>query len=221
LKQKKEAEDKRNLGMAKEGLLNEENWIHKTPAPSKQQMELRQRLFMVKDKALKASTNLFVSKTRLQIRNLPRRDFFEAELKELMVVVSKEWAKTLTKQEKKEKFTNKKLVTHTKIMRDEQKQDAETGNSLPSGQGFVEFSDEDLALYAVHYLNNLQVVATKGLIVDFSMEDQRVLFKRKEKIERWRKIAKEKREEERKENLVPESDEPLDLGAKRTHSQKE
>ena len=28
LKQKKAEEDKRNLKMAKEGLLNEENWIH-------------------------------------------------------------------------------------------------------------------------------------------------------------------------------------------------
>lgn len=38
---KKQEEDKRNLGMAKEGLLNEANWIHKTPAPSKAAMELR------------------------------------------------------------------------------------------------------------------------------------------------------------------------------------
>lgn len=51
---------------------------------------------MAKDKALKASTNLYVSKTRLQIRNLPRREFFEAELKELMRVVAEEWSKTLT-----------------------------------------------------------------------------------------------------------------------------
>lgn len=40
-KRKKEEEDKRNLGMAKEGMLMEENWIHQKPAPSKQQMELR------------------------------------------------------------------------------------------------------------------------------------------------------------------------------------
>jgi len=51
--------------MAKEGLLNEDNWINKEPAPSKSQLELRQRLYMSKDKALKGSTNLFISKTRL------------------------------------------------------------------------------------------------------------------------------------------------------------
>ena len=61
---KKNQEDKRNLGMAKEGLLNEETWIHQE-ALTKVQMELRQRLFISKDKALKASSNLYVSTTRL------------------------------------------------------------------------------------------------------------------------------------------------------------
>ena len=74
---KKELDDKRNLGMAKEGLLNEENWIHQEPKLTKAQMDLRQRLYISKDKALKASTNLYISETRLQIRNLPRREFFE------------------------------------------------------------------------------------------------------------------------------------------------
>ena len=80
--------------MAKEGLLNEDAWIHKDPLP-KAMAEMRQRLHVAKQRALKASTNLFISKTRLQMRNLPRREFFEAELKELMNVVAAEWAKTL------------------------------------------------------------------------------------------------------------------------------
>ena len=63
----------------------------------------------------------------------------------------------------------------------------------------MEFKNEQLALYAVHYLNNLEIVTNKGLIVDFSMEDQRALFKRKEKIERWRKIASENKEQKKKE----------------------
>ena len=48
-------------------------------------------------------------------------------------------------------------------------------------------------MFAVRYLNNLEIVNKKGLIVDFSMEDQRALFKRKEKIDRWRKIAKDQK----------------------------
>lgn len=185
--------------MAKEGLLNETNWIHKTPTPPKAAMELRQRLYIAKDKALKNSTNLYISTTRLQIRNLPRRDFFEAELKELMRVVAEEWSKTLSNDEKRQLYTNKKLLAHVKVMRDEEKTDSVSGESLPSGQAFVEFKNEQLALYAVHYLNNLEIVGNKGLIVDFSMEDQRALFKRKEKIERWRKIANENKEQKKKE----------------------
>ncbi len=42
---------------------------------------------MEKDNALKKSPNLSVSKVRLQLRNLPKREFYDAELRELMVAV--------------------------------------------------------------------------------------------------------------------------------------
>ena len=80
-------EDKRNLSLKKEGLLNEKSWIHQEPALTSKDLEQRQRLFIEKDNALKASPNLSVSKTRLQIRNLPKREFYEAELRELCVAV--------------------------------------------------------------------------------------------------------------------------------------
>ena len=180
--------------MAKEGLLNEDNWIHKEPKLSKTQFELRQRLWISKDQALKKSTNLYVSKTRLQVRNLPRREFFEKEMKELMKYVAEEWSKTLSPDLFKSLYKGKKTVLHIKIMKDGEKTDSNSGESLGSGQGFVELSDASLALYAVHYLNNYELVPTKGLIVDYSMEDQRALFKRKQKIDRWRDIAKQRKE---------------------------
>ena len=110
-----------------------------------------------------------------------------------MRVVAEEWSKTMTKEESIKKYRSKKLISHVKIMRDEQKTDADTNDALPSGQAFVEFTNEDLAMFAVRYLNNMEMVPQKGLIVDFSMEDQRALFKRKEKIERWRQIAKDRK----------------------------
>ena len=112
-----------------------------------------------------------MSKTRLQIRNLPRREFYEPELKELMRVVADEWGKTLSEQAKKDHYKNKKLLSQLKVMKDEQKTD-QVGESLASGQAFVEFRNEDLALFAVRYLNNLEIAGkNRGLIVDFSMED--------------------------------------------------
>ena len=137
-----------------------------------------------------------MSKTRLQIRNLPRREFFEKEMKELMKYVAEEWSKTLPEDQYKSLYKGKKTVLHIKIMKDGEKTDSNTGESLGSGQAFVELSHPSLALFAVHYLNNYELVPTKGLICDFSMEDQRALFKRQQKIERWRDIAKKRKEEE-------------------------
>ena len=50
-------------------------------------MEQRRRLFIEKDNALKKSPNLSVSQVRLQLRNLPKKEFHEPELRELMVAV--------------------------------------------------------------------------------------------------------------------------------------
>jgi RNA recognition motif-containing protein len=109
-----------------------------------------------------------------------------------MNVVAEEWSKTLDKEDYLKMYKNKKLLSHVKVMKDSEKTD-DQGNEMPSGQGFVEFTKPELALFAVRYLNNLEIAARRGLIVDFSMEDQRALFKRKEKIERWRSIAKDKK----------------------------
>jgi hypothetical protein len=66
------------------------------------------------------------------MRNLPRKEFFEAELKELMKVVAVEWSNTLSKEDKSSQYKNKKLIVHIKVMRDEQKTDT-AGESLASG----------------------------------------------------------------------------------------
>lgn len=56
-------------------------------------------------------------------------------------------------------------------MRDDAKTDV-VGDSLASGQAFVEFRNEELALFAVRYLNNMEIAGkNRGLVVDFSMED--------------------------------------------------
>lgn len=63
----------------------------------------------MKDKSdsLLKNTNLFVSNTRLTIRNLPKREFSEKDMKELAQMVTDEWLKTLDEktllEQKKEK----------------------------------------------------------------------------------------------------------------------
>lgn len=68
---------------------------------------------------------------------------------------------------------------------------------LSSGLAFVEFSEHELALYAVRYLNNLQLSGNRGLVVDFALEDARKMFKRKMKLEKYAKIAEDKKKEAR------------------------
>lgn len=58
-------EDRRNLFMKKEGLLNEKAWIHLEPGLQTKEVEQRQRLFTEKDLALKKSPNLSVSRIRI------------------------------------------------------------------------------------------------------------------------------------------------------------
>lgn len=50
-----------------------------------------------------------------------------------MRVVAEEWSKTLTAEAKRQLYTNKKLIAHVKVMRDEEKTDSISGESLPSG----------------------------------------------------------------------------------------
>ena len=53
----------------------------------------------------------------------------------------------------------------------EQKVNTESGEKLSTGLGFAEFIDEKIAAFAIKYLNNMELVDGKGLIVDYSLED--------------------------------------------------
>lgn len=194
--------DKRNLAQKREGLLNFEDWVHKQPRLTEKVIASRQRLLDEKEKALTNSTNLFVSKKRIQIRGLPRKDFFEGELKELMMVVIEEWLKTKTPSADSSvttKSQKKKFLKQVKILRDENKVDSDS-NKLPSGLGFAEFDEEALALFAIRYLNNMELVPNKGLIADYSLEDARVIHKREQRFERVKKVNLEKKKEAKKES---------------------
>lgn len=101
--------DKRNLALKREGLVNQEEWIHNSPPPAEKAIQQRQRLLDEKEKALAKSTNLFVSRRRITLRSLPKRDFLEKELKELMLVVIDEWLKSSEKASQT-KSQKKKLL---------------------------------------------------------------------------------------------------------------
>jgi len=94
----------------------------------------------------------------------------------------------------------KASIKQVKVMRDQDKHHLDENGQmqkLASGLAFCEFEEHGLAMFAVRYLNNLRLSGARGLIVDFALEDARKMFKRKQKIEKFAKIAEEKRKEAR------------------------
>ena len=75
------------------------------------------------------------------------------------------------------KVSSKKLIKQVKVLRDAEKhvqvdmndkQNLGSSYKLASGLAFVEFADHEAALFAVRYLNNMQLT-NRGLIVDFCL----------------------------------------------------
>ncbi len=46
---------------------------------------------------------------------------------------------------------------------------------MSSGLAFVEFTDPEISLFAVRYLNNMQLAGNRPLVVDFALDDARKL----------------------------------------------
>ena len=80
-------------------------------------MEQRQALYIAKDTALKKSPNISVSRVRLQVRNLPKRDFYEPELKTLVMTVMDAYRA----KNPNVKVSSKKLIKQVKVLRDAEK----------------------------------------------------------------------------------------------------
>ena len=85
---------------------------------------------MEKDKALKANPNLSVADKRVQLRNLPRKNFFEAELKELLKTVFEDYFnRNFPVEERKKNWqlpSMKKFIKQVKVMRDGEKTETDT-----------------------------------------------------------------------------------------------
>lgn len=111
-----------------------------------------------------------------------------------MLVVIDEWLKS-RKEDPQTKSQKKKLLKQVKVLRDEQKLDTATGEKLASGIGFAEFDDEALALFAIRYLNNMELVPTKGLIAEYSLEDARALHLREKRMDRQKKANDDRKRE--------------------------
>jgi len=82
----------------------------------------------------------------------------------------------------------KLLIRQVKVLKDVDKTfvDPETQKvtNFSSGLAFVEFSEPKISLFAVRYLNNMQLAGNRPLIVDFALNDARKVQKRAQKLEK-------------------------------------
>uniref|UniRef100_A0A1B6MTY9 RRM domain-containing protein n=1 Tax=Graphocephala atropunctata TaxID=36148 RepID=A0A1B6MTY9_9HEMI len=163
----KEKKDNRNLYLTKEGMI-----IAGTPAArgvSVNDMERRLQLEQWKTTKLR-NLNMFVSRNRLVIHNLPAT-FSDKQLRKLFQSHAGPTA----------------IIKETRIMRNLKQVDSK-GVSISKGFGFVSFEKHEDALKALRCINNNPSVFTPTTrpIVAFSIENRSVLNTKTKRVARSR-----------------------------------
>lgn len=167
IKEKKKERDKdsRNLYLIKEGVV-----IAGTPAAngvSVADMSRRLQLEQLKTQMLK-NLNMFVSRNRLIIHNLPP-SFHDHSLRRLFAKYSKPNA----------------VIQEVRVMRDLKNVDGK-GIGKSKEYGFVSFKDHEDALHALRNINNNPNIfsESKRPIVAFSIENKRILNLKQKRLEK-------------------------------------
>ncbi|KAG2186530.1 hypothetical protein INT44_002754 [Umbelopsis vinacea] len=186
---KKQKEDKRNIYLMKEGVI-----FADTPAAAtltEPELRKRQMSFAARKKLLATNPALYISKTRLSIRNLPLKTD-DKDLKQIgfeCITKFKTETKTgqrtdLSPDEKAEGWSFKPFVKQAKIIRSKDRVDSATQKLRSKGYGFLEYRTHSHALAALRYLNNNSKVFPgdpRRLIVEFSVDNKDVVERRSQR----------------------------------------
>merc|ERR1719188_555756 len=162
-RKEKEPKDNRNLYLAREGIIREGTAA--AEGVSKSDME-RRKIIQKQKKQMLNNLNMFVSSTRLCVRNLPPY-IDDSKLKSI-------FSKNVPKSAK---------ITETKVMKD-----IKTGQEKQTskGYGFVTFAEHEDALLALRNTNNNPTIFTNDRrpIVEFSIENRKALLARQKRLEK-------------------------------------
>ncbi|XP_069105565.1 RNA-binding protein 28-like [Argopecten irradians] len=164
--EKKKQEDKRNLHLAREGMIRP--GTQAAEGLSKEDLQKRMKVENMKREKLK-NPNIFISATRLCVRNLPLQ-FTDKELKQLFLKVAGD---------------KKAVINEVRIMRDLERVNGQ-GKAKSRGYGFVNFTEHKHALQALRTANNNPDLfqEKRRLIVEFSLENKAALQAKEKKLER-------------------------------------
>jgi nucleolar protein 4 len=183
-------DDKRNLHLTKLALISPDSKEFQTLSEKEVQMRT---MAAKKMKEKLQNPNIFVSPTRLLFRNISK-SITEDDLKVLVKKILIEHDSSLA---------NQKLFVQVKVLKETEKLDKQ-GNPLSKGFAFIEFKKPEFALKAIKLCNNDSKYFGGKFrpIVEFSLEDHRVLRIRKLKLARQKKKNLEKiGEKEKKEKI--------------------
>ncbi|KAI8836641.1 hypothetical protein BC829DRAFT_436603 [Chytridium lagenaria] len=157
---KRRANDKRNMYLLKEGMIFSKSDAAKGVPPV--ELEKRQKSYTERKRLLDTNPSLFISKTRLSVRNLGNK-VTDAGLKRVLDEVAEGGRKGLEKEvvdeeieEGREKPGPDRRITlkQVKIMKDKDQLDPKTNKPQSKGFGFIEFDSHGDALACLRWLNN-------------------------------------------------------------------
>lgn len=163
----KKFKDKRNLYLAREGFIRP--GTQAAVGLSEGDLKFRHMREQVKRRMLK-NLNIFISKTRLCINNLPEK-FTDGDLRKLFLKHGEPGCK----------------ITEARIMRN-LRDIGDDGKPKSRGYGFVSFTEHEHALAALRKLNNNPNTFTKNKrpIIEFSMENREIIRAREKRLEKSR-----------------------------------
>ncbi|OWF46848.1 RNA-binding protein 28-like [Mizuhopecten yessoensis] len=184
--EKKKEEDKRNLHLAREGMIRP--GTQAAEGLSKEDLQKRIKVENMKREKLK-SPSIFISTTRLCVRNLPLQ-YTDKELKTLFLQVAGD---------------KKAVINESRIMVDLDRVNGQ-GKAKSRGYGFVNFTDHKHALQALREANNNPNLfeEKRRLIVEFSLENKTALQAKEKKLERHK--ARQAQLEQKRETAATNTD---------------
>ncbi|RNF19736.1 putative RNA-binding protein [Trypanosoma cruzi] len=171
------ADDPRHLYLVREGLI-----LPDTPAARglhPQYLTMIQQDYEVRKDQLRNS-NLFVSTTRLNVRNLPRT-MLEKEVRAIFAAPVRSFLKENKEHMDKDKWGKYGPIKKVKLIKDS------AGTSR--GYAFIEFVNHPIALHALRTINNNPTIFgdRRRLMVSFAIEDINAI----QKLQRMREIRRQ------------------------------
>ncbi|KAJ2663265.1 RNA recognition motif-containing protein [Coemansia sp. RSA 1200] len=169
----RKGKDKRSTYLLKEGVIFPDTPGAAMMAPA--DLEHHVKEYSVRKNQILKNPNLYMSKTRLTVHNIPR-SIDESDMRKAAIAaigkfkqeIKDKARQPLSKDEMEEGWDKLPRLVQVKVVRSKERVDSSTGKARSMGYGFIEFSTHAHALACLRYLNfrNSKQAFSKQLIDD-------------------------------------------------------